>query len=426
MQTQTADVVASIAHRGNYGSLIENRSDNVERPIRSKGKLIIIAREEVILIVCIMGLLFLLPLEILASARNLIYGAILALELLFLLVDKAKPKRRALGPVVLTVIALFSGYLLLCWLLNGGSPVERYIQTAVFLSTLCVIYKYEWNKASLHSFKLWILLWLTICFVYWFLSGRVFNYYAAFYLHSNGFAVVIISAIALTLMSVERKPRVLDIVIILLGVFLLIVSNSRSAIVAIAATFVIAILFYIVISTGRDFTRLSKILFIATIGGVIAFSFIYPSLLGTQLGMDLELLSRKMFNKNFFSGRQYVWQMIFQAIQGHELFGLGLSKAPSSFFDTDLSSHNLYIQTILQSGIIGLAFILLIVYLLFSRLSKQKSWASCVATAFMIGVLIHEALEVSLTQNNIAVGLMYWVVFGIALSITSAKLYEES
>ena len=56
-----------------------------------------------------------------------------------------------------------------------------------------------------------------------------------------------------------------------------------------------------------------------------------------------------------------------------------------------------------------------------ARLGKEGGWQACVGASLLVGVLVHECLEVSLTQNNFDVGLLFWVVLGISVSASSLR-----
>lgn len=396
-------------------------------PSREKGRVRALVRareverEENTIVFLLLVCLVCLPIAALSSLKTPLYAAILALDLLLLLVASAgATKMRLDGGLVWTSVGLFC-YLIICWLLNGGSAAERLVQTAVYLATLLAFSSYEWTAARVSKVKRLFAALLFAALVYWFVSGRVTNYYAAFYVHSNAFAVVLICACALSLLSMDGpKPKVSDLCVFAMALVLLLFANSRSAMLALLVVVALPYLLHAV-SKKRSFLAVARVAFFVVLVAVLAFTVVYPSLIGTQLGYSLEMLSREWLNKNFFSGREVVWKMILDAVKGHEVFGLGLSMVPSMVYETSFSSHNLYLQTILQSGAVGLVFVLLLLWLVLERLGKEGGWQACVGASLLVGVLVHECLEVSLTQNNFDVGLLFWVVLGISVSASSLR-----
>ena len=379
-------------------------------------------REEAGLVLFIVIGLFMLPINALLPLRMYLYMAILIAELLFLVVDSSIKKGSRIDGALTWLSAGFFCYLLFCWLLNGGNAVERIVQTAIALTTLLVFSRYAWGAANLKWVKMAFVALLAGSAALWLFSGRATNYYASFYGHSNGFAVVLVCACAFVLLSRKNsKTPILDAVVVALSVGLLFVANSRSAAIMLG----VVVLFSLVFFATKSVSGVSKWVFILSLGSVLAFTLIYPTLYGTQLGAAIEMASRHYFNKNFFSGREVVWQMILGSLSGHELFGIGLGMTPSAIYDTQFSSHNLYLQTILQSGVVGLSFVVALLWLVFTRLSKRSCWQACVGMALVIGILFHECLEVSLTQNNFDVGILFWMLMGIALSLSRSAVRRE-
>lgn len=375
------------------------------------------ARREKNALICLLVVAMMaLPLSAFSSIKVLLYAAILVLELVFLLVDYSDMSSRKVDAWLALISTGFIVYLLLCWGMNGGAAIERLMQTAVFLLTVLVFSRYEWSLARIRKLKAGFAFVLVMSVVYWFASGRVTNYYSSFYGHSNGFAVILICACSVSLLSMDRsKPAVSDLLVFVVSLVLLVFANSRSAMAALIVTTVLPFILWR-ISRGKPFLASAKLIFFVVLAVVLCFTIVYPSLYGTQLGYSLEMLSREYLNKNFFSGREVVWKMILDAVSGHELFGLGLGMIPSMIYDTAFSSHNLYLQTILQVGIIGLVFVLAFLWIVLDRLGRAGGWQACVGASLVIGILVHECLEVSLTQNNFDVGLLFWVVMGVSMS----------
>lgn len=386
-------------------------------------------RESSILAVLVMLCLFALPIQALSPIRSILYVAVLVLELLLAMVLRVMNRGKDLDIPLLAISGALFAYLVCCWIINGGDASERLLQTALYLLTLVVLSRFEWKEGALIALRRTFAILLIACLLYWAVSGRVTNYYPAFYHHSNGFANVCFAAFvvfALTLPVVNRGSGIRPVTMLpfLLSLVLLIFANSRSALLALFA-FLICVVVFRFAGRKESTKKTASILFFVVLAGALAFTIAYPSLLGTELGTQLELMSREYLNKNFFSGREEVWKMVLNAVEGNELLGLGLSMTPSDIYNTTFSAHNLYLQTLLQSGIIGLFLVLALLYLAYRRLSMENSWSSCIGAAMIVALLVHECFEVVLTQNNFIYGLMYWAVIAIALSISNRTSITE-
>lgn len=126
---------------------------------------------------------------------------------------------------------------------------------------------------------------------------------------------------------------------------------------------------------------------------------------------------RVLTGANIFSGRDRLWLYLLRIISTRPLLGYGTGAQLSDFITGNLSAHNFYLQTGLQSGILGIAgFVLLFfnIWRLFYR-DKDNPYVRTSA-AFFTGALIHQMGEVSLTQNNLAIGLLIWIITAIGAS----------
>ena len=381
-----------------------------------------IEREKRILMAAIILCLLILPFNVLAGIKTGLYGILGILELLYLIVSSRRivlSKEESKGILIPAVLLL--AYTSLRFVAGGFQGAERLVQTAVVLLTLLVFARHEWTEARVRSVKriFWVL--IAACMLYWFVSGRATNYYTAFYYHSNGFAVVILAAIAVTLISCSGKPKLVDWLMLAICAVLMLFANSRSAMLGTIVMLLVMGYLSLLQRRGKSMAFAATVAFALVLVGAIAFSILYPSLLGTELGTQLELASREYLHKNFFSGRQVVWSAVLEAVSGHELFGLGLQMTPSMIYETTFSCHNLYLQTILQMGIVGLVLLLLLLWFVLRSLCKGGVWASAVGTSLLVAMLVHDCLEISLTQNNFDYGLLIWAIWGICLAIGRIK-----
>ncbi|MBL8828228.1 MAG: hypothetical protein JNM18_14705, partial [Planctomycetaceae bacterium] len=98
---------------------------------------------------------------------------------------------------------------------------------------------------------------------------------------------------------------------------------------------------------------------------------------------------------------------------------------PSRLINSELSSHNLYLQILLQVGIVGLIPLVLFFRSAVAHAFRQpRSAATIVAIANILGVMIYNCYEVVLTQNTLAVGVVEWSLIGLAFVTLSEPMDE--
>lgn len=313
---------------------------------------------------------------------------------------------------------------ILIFVLHNFSGIPRLIQvvcvTLCFFSSCCL----ERGSIDLRFVRKVIVFQVMLFCLWWPVSGFMTNYYSAFYGHGNflgGLLVVYLVFLVFLHHTIDRKKRMRYLILYGCMTFLFLMSNNRAVYLTIAA-FLCGCLF----GKSEDPQKMRKRGVILLIGvAVIGFAFtvIYPQLLGTPLGTQLELLSRALFNKNFFSGRQTIWKNIVEQIIRSPHIGYGLTATPGMFYDTEYSSHNLWLQTALQKGLPGMA-ILIIFYvnaIFCSYHRDNREWY--LVASFGAAYVIHECFEVSLDQNNFCLGIIVWFFLGLMVAVKKNGMF---
>lgn len=139
----------------------------------------------------------------------------------------------------------------------------------------------------------------------------------------------------------------------------------------------------------------------------------------------LNLAMRDFSGKNLLSGRQEVWEEIIKMLPNHLMFGHGLGARVQDYTNLPLSAHNLYLQVLFQTGIFGLLIIFLVMTFIFIFIYKNKNHflAKYLSSIFFI-VLFTQNFEVTFSQNNIALSVLFWVLLGLFLGYFIRDKYE--
>lgn len=283
------------------------------------------------------------------------------------------------------------------------------------------------KKEAISFIKLVIYTFTIISLLYWFFSGTKFINYSFFFRNANTYSCVLLCQFGfLSIFSKMSKTNIFDIIILCIIATLTYFTNSRAAFLSII---LYVILFFFLNhrhKKGKNIRFLGTLFLIGILLFVVGFTYIYPQLFNTSLGNKLQKFSLEHFDKLFFSGRHVIWSRLIEAIHNKPLFGYGLDATPSSIYSTVLSSHNLYLQTILQVGFAGFALLFVPLLHIAIKMIKDKNVSSLSISSlcFLLVVLFHECFEVSLTQNLIICGLQMWFIIGMGrnqyLSINSS------
>lgn len=254
---------------------------------------------------------------------------------------------------------------------------------------------------------------LIACYMQWVAFGCPLSDFSAFWENPNSFGFVLLCWFTFFAMAPLRR----EVRIILCGAcfVMVITSSARSVLASIA----ILVLIYLLQRRHQGFgascakVTSASVVFLAAI---LAFVVTYTQLFDTPLGDELNQFSIDVFGKNFYSGRQVIWGQVISAWSDSFLIGHGLHAMPSDFYQTTLSAHNLYLEVALQSGVFGLlAFVGFLSALLFAVAKSLPHPGKTIVVAFFFAVALHQAFEVTLTQNAFMYGMMAWSLFGMGL-----------
>jgi O-antigen ligase len=196
--------------------------------------------------------------------------------------------------------------------------------------------------------------------------------------------------------------------------FLIVVSHTRSVLLC-TAFGLLTFALWKIITKSKFLFRLYFLLYLV---GIYFFTVIYPQLNYYLTNFDYyNALVVQYTGKNLLSGRQRLWSVLLNVINYKPYFGYGSGALPNNFLNTELSSHNLYIQTTLQVGIVGLVFLLIFLFFIWNKFWINRFDKKVVISAcYLLGIIVHQVFEVTLTQNNFAIGALQWTIIGLGLS----------
>lgn len=201
--------------------------------------------------------------------------------------------------------------------------------------------------------------------------------------------------------------KILVIAAALVGLFL---TNSRTAIGAIFLGLAVYFAWPIMIR--------NRFVFWLPVFSLFGFAVLVVYFLGGDRNELLEynLLFREWTGKNLLSGRERLWPELLKAIGESPWIGWGGGVSPTTLRMANVSSHNLFLQVLLQVGVIGLIPIILFTVFIWQSLWKYRLVREIrtAASLFFIVVLC-QSFEVTLFQVNLALGLPMWLAVGLAL-----------
>ncbi|HGA0509159.1 TPA: O-antigen ligase family protein [Bacillus pacificus] len=207
----------------------------------------------------------------------------------------------------------------------------------------------------------------------------------------------------------ERIGNLYFLCVSFFSIILIFYSQARSIWISLAVFFVT---YYI-----WDFLCKRKILTHIYICVILAFcmlfSFWYPRLPEYDFALEWNSKLLELTGKSLFSGRQLVWKDLLNSAMENPLLGYSFDMR----FNGGMSAHNMYLEIILQSGILGVGLLLILFYCFWLYLCRYGHYAnSRISGAALIAIIIHQLFEVTLIQNNLAIGIMQWIIISLGFS----------
>lgn len=192
-------------------------------------------------------------------------------------------------------------------------------------------------------------------------------------------------------------------------------SDSRSILISIA----VSLFTFLIWRLLSSYKSLFYIYFISIIGFIYWFTVEWPKAYSWKYYYLLNEWSYNLTGKELSTGRERIWERLFKFMQEKLYFGYGSSVIPEDLTGTPLSAHNLYIQIGLQIGLVGLLFLIIFMFFVWKNLWKNRFDIKVkLVASYLVGILIYQIFEVSLTQNQFGLGLLQWMIIGFGLSFT--------
>ena len=118
------------------------------------------------------------------------------------------------------------------------------------------------------------------------------------------------------------------------------------------------------------------------------------------------------------SNRMFLWEAAFQKIREFPIIGYGLNCIGKVFqlYESYDNTHNLLINTLLYSGVIGLGLLLYLLYLFFSGAKKSGNGMAYLFYYFLIAFFLAALLDKYILYTDEIINAVFWIVSGYLMS----------
>ncbi len=358
----------------------------------------------------VLFLLFVISPLLYGSALTNYIIVIEAVVLFLLSISQIKKIKQYKLTSIIIAVSMYIAWLF-CVLFLFAIDSTSFIRIIQFIGCVCafiVAATTDWRVKIIDIMVRVVSIVILLMFLYWIVSGLNMSAFSLYYENPDTYSSLMLVFLAFLFFSTQRK----NVISIALCLLLILFTGARASLLAAVIFILMSFLFQ-----SKKIVKRANLLLLIEVVALFAFVIVYPMLMTLDIGSSLDEYSHQYFGKNFFSGRQLLWVELIEKIVQSPIVGYGLSADPEMVGYTK-SSHNLYIQTALQSGLIGLSLLVMVIVSIYRRLVKiEESSYSILSACFIMAVLVHESFEICLTQNAIAFGFMMWFIMGLGCNL---------
>lgn len=333
------------------------------------------------------------------------------LNLLYKLILKKTYNKSLISFFIISLLYILSS--LFSSVLNYNSTLNNTLQFAAIMLFFISFSTIKWNSFKINFSYITSFIYVSLNLIYAATLGK-FSQFMSVYPNSNLLGAYGFIALFFIILKFNySNNKVLPIIGILLSTLLIIISDTRSIIMS------IIIVVSVFISWGKITKSMfrANLFFVTYIGILVFIIVIYAKLPSYNFYPKLESWMIENTGKSIMSGRLEIWSEVMNLINEKPWFGYGPDVKASIIISLNASPHNIYINTMLQVGIIGLILFVGILYTIFySYVLKKNEIMVRISAAFYFGIIFHQLFEITLTQNQLSIGLFQWLIFSVGFN----------
>ncbi|EGQ1662079.1 O-antigen ligase family protein [Staphylococcus pseudintermedius] len=316
--------------------------------------------------------------------------------------------------LLLAIICVFS-------ILNNGYNIKDLINSAQMIACLNTILYLSLINIDYNDLKfinILVIVFMICHFLIYILLGAP-HLFSSIYNNSNLIGPYMFYTSFFLVCGMKfSKYKFFYFVMLVIGLILILASDTRSILLSVIATFLIYIFWHFIVK----FRIVSGMFFLILVITSLLFVYIYPLLPTFQFYLPLENWVLTHTGKSIMSGRNELWMLLIKYIDQKPLLGYGPGTLAQELYLHSQSPHNLYLNILMQIGYLGLILILIIFLLMWLSMTRCKNhFIVRLSASFFVGIIVHQSFETTLFQNQLSVGLMQVFIIGIGFSIAAHK-----
>ena len=220
----------------------------------------------------------------------------------------------------------------------------------------------------------------------------------------------------------RRHNELIFFIAIIPAVTIAIESAARTALLAVIIAIVCYYMFRFINFEKKHLQIIYFILILAVLLGV----FFYANITEFSWYEKANEVSVKYFSKNIDSSRGYLWKSALENMNGMDfILGCGTGAGPTVKEYIGSSFHNSFIQMFYQNGVLGVVFLVLLLYKFWKVLIDiNDDFIRCFFISVFIALIAYACMETCLIQNKTFLGYIQWSM--ITLGVCYRKIEKDN
>jgi len=341
---------------------------------------------------------------------------------------KGKVSRESLS-FFMAVFASLAGYMFavyqtpapeLDWLSGDyvNIAIKFFVGPLVFLFS----YKQAWHDPRAQRAIVFLLISVDCVLILFQLAEGVHTGNVIGLLHSNFMGLIGAIGFAYSAMfwRVGLRRNKLLIALALVSFMSILLSQSRGALLAVMA----GSLFFLALKRFARYPLVIPFSFFLLIATILLISVSFSAWVNSPEAAQLNNYSESLMGKRLDTGRSKLWFYALENIDTSPIHGIGpyaresWNREQSDGRVITLSVHNYYLAILLEGGVIGLGCVIALLFYLLAVYFSYSGEVSRLGLAIFLATLLQQTVEVSLTTGTFTAGIILWLTWGGAASLS--------
>ncbi|MDC3411829.1 O-antigen ligase family protein [Terrihalobacillus insolitus] len=350
-------------------------------------------------------------------------AAYLLFSLFFIIMYKWKALDFTKFKAIYSLFALYTFIYLYSYIqYQDDRSLETMLHFTLYFVIILSLLRMKWNKQGLIILASGLSIFILVVFRHWVYQDFRTGNFRSYITNPNGLGIILYCSIFFTSLAAlysKAIGKVIFATISAIGFILIIATSSRSVYLTLLAF----VIFYFILKFRIEWF---KKLFLPILLVNLTFPIIYILISKGPIAQIVSNLFVNIFTQTIFSGREIIWEPVIEnGILKSPFLGNGYGTMPWDISEVNLTTHNVYLQVLLEVGMFGLFVFCMILFYIW-RLLKDNlhTIAGQFSACYLLALLLYINFELTLFPNSpsfATIGIFQWLGVTIGINFVESR-----